>query len=113
MKRIVRHNVSIGRSPVYGSLGMGVVDHDSAIKFTESINGEWVLYSDIKEFLPESIDKIIDRYNISVGRSPVYGSLGMGIVDHKNVVETTIFKDGKWVRHIDFIKFLPNVSNTE
>lgn len=40
-------------------------------------------------------------------------SLGMGIVDYMNVVKTIIFKDGKWVRHIDIIKFLPKVSDTE
>jgi hypothetical protein len=113
MKKIVRYNTSLDRSPVYGSLGMGVVDHNSAIEFTVSTIGTWVLYSDIKEILPESIDIVIDRYNISVGRSPVYGSLGMGVVGHKDAVEAIKFKEGKWVQYLDFIEFLSKTSDTE
>jgi NOL1/NOP2/fmu family ribosome biogenesis protein len=112
MKKLVRYDVSMGNSPIYGSLGLGVVDHKKALEVTESKEGTWVLSKDIKDLLSKEDNKRITQYNISVENSPVYGSLGMGITGHKKALEVSETKEGAWVRYNDIRELIPRANST-
>jgi hypothetical protein len=112
MKKLVRYDVSMSNSPIYGSLGLGVVDHKKVLEVTESKEGIWVLYKGIEDMLSKEDNKKITRYNISVENSPVYGSLGMGVTGHKKALKISETKEGTWVRHNDIKELIPRANST-
>jgi hypothetical protein len=49
--RFKSYNISVGNSPIYGSLGMGVVGHEPGLAIQESADGEWMKTEDVEKLI--------------------------------------------------------------